>query len=69
MLSVVVFGSVLPFENNVTWNCDGPDLFDPSGMPIEVSVSHRQICTLRPGRCFGVLEYILADHMSRLALC
>ncbi|CAB1112636.1 unnamed protein product [Ectocarpus sp. CCAP 1310/34] len=27
---------VLPFENNVTWNCDGPDLFDPSGMPIEV---------------------------------
>lgn len=30
------FSRVLPFENNVTWDCDGPEVHDPSGSPIEV---------------------------------
>ena len=29
---------VLPYENNVTWNCEAPDLYDPSGIPTEVRV-------------------------------
>eukprot|EP00903_Cladosiphon_okamuranus_P006004 g5924.t1 len=66
---------VLPFENNVTWNCDGPDLYDPSGMPIEVARIRDEPESLRTSiwngncwRCDSTGRGISQQHMLGEAL-
>eukprot|EP00752_Nemacystus_decipiens_P018781 g16838.t1 len=66
---------VLPFENNVTWNCDGPDMYDPSGMPIEITRIRDEPESLRTNiwdgncwRCDSTGRGIAQQHMLGEAL-
>ncbi|CAM9212039.1 unnamed protein product [Scytosiphon promiscuus] len=66
---------VLPFENDVTWNCDGPDLYDPSGMPIEVTRTRDEPHSLKTNiwegncwRCDSTGRGIAQQHMLGEAL-
>lgn len=51
---------MLPFENDVTWDCDGPDLFDPSGMPIEVCTNKEGVY----GDCCADRGDVLSEYDS-----
>ncbi|CAM9679794.1 unnamed protein product [Ascophyllum nodosum] len=66
---------VLPFENNVTWNCDGPDLYDPSTIPIRVNRVRDEPLSLRSKlwdgncwRCDVTGRGIAQQHMLGEAL-